>query len=456
MNSKITPFLFFLLTLSSFFSCKNDDQETPLQEFEFSITQDGFQLYHSWTEVNISDFQQYIIVRSKEPIPVNLDPFLSSASNSEINKIVHQETSSSNSAWRELVLSEQTKLYYRVFIKLSDRYIASNEVEVSFDEKLIFTSTQNSNIEVFHHPDLRLIYFIDIDSLFAYDYQSRELVAATELPSLFYDGLFSYGKINGQDEIYLIPQGANDDEIIILDAMNLNYIETFTTGYGRIKAINTDREGVIVIAKDWSESLKVFDRLSGSEIGNASCACSDVYHKSLGFISETENTIRMIYSDGIRNGGFVDYFFSPTWEFDSESSITYFPSNVLPKIGYSTDRNYFIPNSNGTIYEKNGTIFNSIYDTLSDRGTSYSSVFFENESALMTIDDHSLFPNADDLRSIDKYSFPDIELLDSWRLRHNLSIVEWYELFYDGDNLLLSYGTSTGGINRIMIVPLNM
>ena len=74
-----------------------------------------------------------------------------------------------------MVLSEKTKLYYRAFIKLSDRYIASNEVEVDFAEKLIFNSSQNSNIDVFHHPDLKLIYFVDnVDSVFAYDYQFQQ------------------------------------------------------------------------------------------------------------------------------------------------------------------------------------------------------------------------------------------------------------------------------------------
>lgn len=193
MNTKVTLFLFFLLIFSSFFSCKGDDQEMPLQEFELSITQDGNQLSHTWTEVNISDFERYIIVRSSEPIPINIDTFLVFPFISELNKVVHKETSSSTSEWEEIVLSEETKLYYRAFIKLSDRYIASNEVEVDFAEKLIFRSTQNSNIDVFHHPDLKLIYFLDnVDSLFAYNYESAELVAETSIsPYWFNNGFFS-------------------------------------------------------------------------------------------------------------------------------------------------------------------------------------------------------------------------------------------------------------------------
>lgn len=456
MNAKITPFLFFLFIFFSFFSCKNDDAETPLQEFKLSINQDGNQLYHSWTEVNISDFEQYIIVRSKEPIPVNLDPFLSSPSNSEVNEIVHQETSKETSSWKEIVLSGESNLFYRAFIKLEDRYIASNEVEVSFDKRIIYQAKYTSDIEVYHHPDLKLIYIIDVDSLFAFDYRSAELVASTELPSLFYAGLFSFGKNNGQDELYLVPQGPDDDEIIVLDAVSLNYIETFNPGYGKIDAMNTEREGIVVVFKNSSSRLQIFDRSSGDEIETVTCPCTNTYNKRIGFLSDTENLINVFFSDGIRQGGFVNFSFSDTWEFLSKSSKISFPSSVLPKIAFPSNKEYFIPNYNGTIYESDGNIFTSVYDTLSDKGTGYSYVFLEDESTLLNIDDHSLFPSSDNLRSLDKYSFPELDLVDSWKLPKNFNASGGYELFYDGDDVLLSYSSTPNGWRQVMILPLNL
>ncbi len=457
MKSKITPFLFFLFAFSSFFSCKNDDQELPLQEFKLSISQDGNQLYHSWTEVNISDFERYIIVQSSEPIPANLDPFSSSLFNSEINKIVHLESSNSISEWDEIVLSEETKLYYRVFIELSDRYITSNEVEIDFAEKLIFQSTQNSNIDLFHHPDLKLIYFVDGDSIFAYDYQSAELVAEASIsPYWFNNGLFSYGKFNGQDEIYLVPEDFFlDNRIIVLDATSLNQIDVIATGSETIEAINTDREGVIILVEDSPSPIKILDRANGDIIGSANCSCVNIYNEKIDFASTSENTLRLVFSTQVSSGGFIDLTFSDTWELLSESSISYFLSNPLPSIAYTSDKNYFIPNNNGTLYNAEGEIINSIYAPLDDKGIGYDFVFLENESALVNLSNPILANNAG-IRTINKYSLPSIELIDSWSLDNVVGFPDNYQLFYDGETLLLSYFVFSNGDSRVIVVPIKL
>ena len=457
MKPKITPFLFLLVAFSSFFSCKNDDQELPLQEFKFSISQDENQLYHSWTEVNISDFERYIIVRSSEPIPANLDPFSSSLFNSKINKVVHLESSNSISEWDEIVLSEETKLYYRVFIELSDRYIASNEVEIDFAEKLIFQSTQNSNIDVFHHPDLKLIYFVDGDSIFAYDYQSAELVAeASIFPYWFNNGLSSYGMFNGQDEIYLVPEDIFlDNRIIVLDATSLNQIDVIATGSETIEAINTDREGVIILVKDSSSPIKILDRANGDIIGSADCSCINIYNEKIDFASTSENTLRLVFSTQVSVGGFLDLKFSDTWELLSESSISYFLTNPLPKVAYTTDKNYFMPNYNGTLYDAGGNIINSIYDPLDDKGIGYDFVFLENESALVNLSNPALANNAG-TQTINKYSFPNIELIDNWDFENTFGLINDYQLFYDGETLLLSYFVFSNGDSRVIVVPIKL
>lgn len=220
--------------------------------------------------------------------------------------------------------------------------------------------------------------------------------------------------------------------------------------------MNTEREGIIVVFKNGSSTVEIFDRSSGDEIESSTCPCVSTYNKRIGFVSETENMIKVFFSDGIRNGGFVNFSFSDTWEFLSKSSKYSFPSNVLPKISYSPNKDYFIPNYNGTIYKNDGTIFNSVHDTLSDKGTGYSYIFLEDESTLLSIDDHSLFPSGDDLRSIDKYSFPELDLLDSWKLPNNFNSSGGYELFYDGESMLLNYSSRSNGWPQVMIVPLNL
>lgn len=456
MYSKLSSFLLFLIVCSSIFSCKSDEEETPLQEFKLSISQDGNQLSHTWTEVNISDFERYIIVRSSEPIPANLDPLASSSFNSEINKVIHEESSKEISEWEEVVLSTETKLYYRVFIALSDRYIASNEVEINFEEKLIFNSTQSSNIDVFHHPDLKLIYFSDGDSLFAYDYQSAELVAKTELFLGVDIDLFSYGRFNGKDEIYLVPDATFFlDRIIVLDAISLNQIDMIDTDGGIVEAINTEREGLIVIVDDSSAPIKIINRSNGDIIGSGACSCADIYNEKIAFASTSENNLRLVFSTQVSAGGFMDLSFTDTWELLSESPIIYFPTNPLLKIAYTSDKNYFIPNYNGTLYNVERDIINSIYDPLDNKGIAYDFVFLENESEMMNLTNPALANNAGNL-TINKYSFPNLELVKNWTLENAVGLADNYQLFYDGETLLLSYLLYSSGDSRVVIVPIKL
>ena len=458
MNAKLPSTLLSLLVFSFFFGCKNDDVETPLQEFELSITQDGNKLYHSWAEVNISDFERYILVRSSEPIPVTLDPFSSTSFNSEISLVVHEESDKTISEWEELALSEKSKLFYRVFIKLSDRYIVSNEKEVSFDEKIISHSTLFFDAEVFHHPELKLIYIIDYDSLFAYNYQSNELVAAAKLLIEFDNGSFSYGKFNGKDEIYLSLGFPMNDRFIILDAISLNQIEIIGDGIGSIEAINTDREGLIIIVDDSSSPIKILNRADGNIIGSAVCDCS-AYSRKIDFVSISENILRLSSSELIGMGGlarFTDFTFSDTWEYISETPIVQFQSNLLPKVAFSKSKNYFIPNYNGTIYDSGGNIINSIYDPLDNKGVGYDFVFLENETVLMNLANPS-FTNNLTIRTINKYSLPNIELIDSWKLENIAGFVDNYKLFYDEETLLLSYEIFiSGGERKVVIQSLNL
>lgn len=455
MMTRITLFHFYVFFLVAVFSCKNDN-ETPLQEFKLTITQENNLLEHTWTETNLAGFEEYLIVRSSEPIPVSLDPFSSTNIPSEINIIIHRESDQKKSSWQEVVLSETTKYYYRVFIKLNDRFIASNEVEVSLEENFVFRSTANSDVEVFHHPELKLVYLADLDSLFAYSYETRQVVASTQLPVDFYKGLYAYGKHNGQDEIYLVPQGFTDDEIIVLNAVNLDYIETIGTGFGSIEALNTEREGVIVIVKDSSSPIRVLNRENGNTLGSGSCDCANIYHQKIDFSSTTENTLRLIFSSGVGEGGYRDFTFSDTWNFLSVTPIENFLSSPLQDIAYSRDKNYFIPNRNGSLFDKGGDIINSIYDPFDDEGASVSFVFLDDESTFFGIDDLTLFGSVEFSRTLRRYSYPDVELLEKWELETSLGLPDKYQLFYDGDRIILSYSLGFAGNSKVMIVPIDL
>jgi len=147
--------------------------------------------------------------------------------------------------------------------------------------------------------------------------------------------------------------------------------------------------------------------------------------------------------------------FSDTWELLSESPITYFQSNPLSQIAYSADKNYFIPNNNGTLYNAEGDILNSIYDTLDDKGIGYDFIFLENESALMNLTNPLLGNNAG-IRNMNKYSFPDIELIDSWNVENITGLAFNYNLFYDGEILLLSYNLLSSGDSRVVVIPITL
>lgn len=243
-----------------------------------------------------------------------------------------------------------------------------------------------------------------------------------------------------------------------MDAISLSEIGIISVGNGSdglIEAINTEREGLIIIVDGASSSIKILDRENGDIIGSADCSCSNFFNIKIDFVSASENILRLSFSEWSGPGEFMDFTFSDTWEFISETPIIHFQTGVLPKVAYSKSKDYFIPNYNGTLYDSGGNIINSIYDPLDDEGIAYDFVFLENESALMNLTNPYLTNNFA-IRAINKYSLPNIELIDSWNVENISGLTDDYKLFYDGETLLLSYNLPYNGDNRVVIVPINL
>ena len=82
--------------------------------------------------------------------------------------------------------------------------------------------------------------------------------------------------------------------------------------------------------------------------------------------------------------------------------------------------------------------------------------FLENESTLMNLTNLFL-TNSFAIQAINKYSLPNIELIDSWNIENIVGFTDNYQLFYDGGTLLFSYNNlSSNGGRQMVVVPITL
>lgn len=125
---------FYLFAIIIFgFGCQfNDFQFQEIQDFTFSIEQtEDTILTLNWSKVEHSDFEHYVVVRSTEEIP-----FLDNPSNifvlAEIDDL-------NTTSLIDVITKISPDYYYKVFAKIGERYIQTENQHIHFDNPTPFT-----------------------------------------------------------------------------------------------------------------------------------------------------------------------------------------------------------------------------------------------------------------------------------------------------------------------------
>lgn len=149
-------YLFIFLSAFAWVSCKkdfqvdNNDKNFPL---ELRANRVGELTTFSWDEVKVSGFEQYVLVRSATSIPVGANP---SANQKVFESTNYEETSSEDSQFFVF----DTLSYYRLYAKVSGRWLESNEVQIT-TSSLVFNGIPQGSI---FHPDSNWVIIMKTES----------------------------------------------------------------------------------------------------------------------------------------------------------------------------------------------------------------------------------------------------------------------------------------------------
>lgn len=128
--------LFSLLLLTFMAGCKdnlvvdNSDQNFPLT-LNSELGNDKVTL--RWEAANVSNFEKYVVLRSRNPIPAGLRPVFSTSE----QEIILQSDDIKTTEFVDESLPIVEKLYYKLYISIDDRFIESDAVVVNFDNLLV-------------------------------------------------------------------------------------------------------------------------------------------------------------------------------------------------------------------------------------------------------------------------------------------------------------------------------
>jgi len=433
MATKISSFLFSILISILFFSCKKETPDVSSQDaFNLSISQNGTILNHKWTQLNVSNFENYILVRALESIPFDY------SASSEVAgfEIIEELEYPSSINWNEIIVPDNnhTTFYYRVFAKLTDRYISSNEVSISISPNYLnFGYNHSGFIQHYHHPELKLVYFTTSDSIIAYDYIQGQISGATEKP--FFGFLkFDFGKFNGENEIYFSSLNSNS-KISIHDPISLEPEMLLQTNTSWIGNMTYDKNDLFYLMKN-KVDITIVNRSEGEKLGQGSCDLC-VNHDEvfdLALLSKTSKKLGLFSETDPHEVAINILEFDDDGEFILERPTIRFWGARLQKIVFSPDRDHFIINRKGTVCDSVGNFVNTILP-LDDNDRSFQHFAFSNDGntlyGLRKESSHSLSGQL----ILRAFSFPDLQLQNEWYVNKGSRNVEMYA---DNEQLILA------------------
>lgn len=404
---KVTIFSFCLL-LSLFFACKkeqvnNNDGGFPLQ---LTAQQDGRNVVLDWTETKVSSFEEYIIVRSTEPIPVDFVP--TPFSQFVIERL--DEFEDNQFIDNSPLLAE--RIYYKVFADIGDRFLQSEEVIVEYEVTIL----NRIPTRIAHNPDTDLLYIYDgaLIEILAYNYVTNEnggkVGTNSSQPS------FCAGNNGNGEELYVVNTSTS---LKVYDAFTLELKETITPASNIfMRQVATNNNGHLYIYTDnFSNNIKVIDVNSESIVGNFS---SNINNPRLFMLDEAKNELVVVGNFEIE---LIDFDNNGNIESESQTNTNSFPTNN-GGFGVSSDNQFFMPYVDGSIYDENLNNTNNLSSTNS---------FFEDFA--FSSDGTKIFAADNNFLRVQQFSFPDLQLEETYNFSYFINRI------FEDDGSLIVVGT---------------
>lgn len=389
-----------------FFSCKKEKpvlNENEGQNFELTIEKIGYDFSFNWTPTNISDFERYVILGSRDSIPNSFN--LALASNSFEASFESQAINSFDS----LIVPFSSYLFFRAFVVMGNRTLASNLVRTEYESFHIVPYTPSI---IFPNPDNKSIILLDFNEskLIRYHLPTKAITAEETMNELVSFGTVE--KWNGYSELYLTGEDRN---IKIFDALTLEYKDFISTGAFEVFSMDTNDDGLVATSiKRFNIPVQFFKRDNSSFLSSTDFN-SYSQPRGIAFLSKNENKGIEISSLGI--GSF---------QLDDDGQIIddQFLDFPLPYSNYeqlvvSPNGNYFGTSRDGLFFDKDLNLIGELDYTPATIYEDY--IFSPDENFLYALS------NGFSKNELIKYSIPDLEIQERLELGYEPKSVFWNE-----------------------------
>jgi hypothetical protein len=452
--------VFFMLLFLTvwFFSCKK--QEMPDAKFTFTaILQSSNHVMLNWSAVKLAEFKNITIYRSTSPIP---DPtFQTPIDGNLIVNIITDKTVTSF-VDSSFTVSSNGNVYYKLVVNLTNRFITSEQGQISLDAFSVILPNNNqfgSSFTATRFPEINAIYAVNFNqgTISLIDYSQKKITATANFSSN--SGTSLYPVINnGNPELFV---ALNNTEIACYDALTLTqkYVVYATTTFTDFSVRNgflyTIGQYGYVTTYNLSTKTQVNQIVlpsSNSSFYNSglftSNSSNQLYIKYFSQYSNYVNGVNVnIYKNMLISYTLVNSIPSTLNNQNiaaiNVDSLNSNNQNNLAYIQLSTDGKYISCNQNGDIYSLSNNTTHNIRS--SNNFSPYSSFSDDGKYVLGKATLSGTNSNFINSALMDVYALPGFNLVTSLKTL-NTGAFSFADDFMDNDSLI-SYNISQSFIS---------
>ena len=426
MKIKLILFLSILFVFN--YSCKKE--EIPLTNLNLKVEKIDGVYRCTWNSTNISSFEKYTLIASKDSITEDLDLNFFSPS----PKFIEDQTIGT---WNFTISTPFEKKYFQLRVDIGDRIL--------YSEIIVFENPHTRIVDnfkgqfLFHYPEIKTMYFGNdgTNKLKAYNYEDDKI---KEIEFTQYISGGTGGNNGFGDEIYLFTY---DNRLTILDAHTLAFKDWILDFGPEIYSVSTNQNGLITLAvNSYLEPTQIYDRngltlLTTHDYANLSGI------RSIGFLSKENNKLLEIGKNDAHiydlneNGGVINHL-SAINPFDHP-----FTQGYGNQLAISPNGNYFASSSRGDMFDSNLTPLGQLKDLT---GSNYFCYLFNEENSVMYTSP-SVLNTTNNASLIQKFSLPDLSIVETFENERYTPIY----LFYIEDQIMILAISHTDYDDKVII-----
>lgn len=407
----------------------NSDQKFPLT-LQTESGNDRVTL--RWDAVQVSNFEKYVLVRSRNPIPSGLRPVFSTGE----FEIIFQSDSIQKTEFVDQFLPIVEKVFYKLYVGFNDRFVESAAMDVSFDNLLV-----DGNGAVIHFvPDSNWVIIGDefTGLLRVVDYNTKKTKAQRSVQFTNADNMCLDVVVeNGKSVLYW---WAGYNNFYKFSLPELTQLSSWSVPFSGFSVLAGTGDKIFTTQYDFNQSFAVRNKSDMSVVTEH--YRTDYYvHRTLAMLDQSTNRIVeaspyriMVYNVNATSGQVTNFVEKNT------STFSVFNRDIP----VSKNGQYFVPQFDGSVYDQNLNLILQI--PMQNNG--YADVAFSPDGLFLYV---AYIEFAFGGTLIQKFKFPSMEVVGSRRL--NVTSPRDLEAVDGG---VIFVGSGVNSLNQVLVKKLDL